>query len=709
MNTKKEIQAEGGEIILRNSKGDIAIIPAKYRLEAMDMVREGCHGCLDKLIETLPKYANKAEDGSVYGDPPKMQYQWSSGYNETLPTNLNTPTYDANKAHQDKLAEQKRQEELYRQQVAAEEVKRIAAELNATQTPVYNQPNNASIQYGQTDLRRQDAIDPNNRFMYPQLSDENNRSMGDFSLGVAGMALPIPALEGMGKIPSLGTGVKNMIKNIDNVNPYLFHNPKPSLNITNKPIQAPQNTHNLTLKSLEEGSPLRQSISKNTGEINVENALRSIEKSEGKAKYDLVRQGFPDELPKTMKWDDFEQAATSRLIPLETKINPVGNSGYGIETIGRKSKVVNENNIKSVQTTIDNLTTNKNKLKIDIEDTGGWSDNIGGRKYYEGEKYYKVDREIFKTEKEAQDYLVKRTNELENSIKQNTEQLNAYKNNEVAKEQYTLTFSNKEQLGKGSSAHNNPEETLGHTHIIIDADTPRTLNVTQLQSDAFQGTYNIMSKGKFQKASNNLSEVIDDRGIRYTEEQSKNFSQKQLLAKEHQSRYIQEIIDHAAKRGDIDKIRIPTSETAAKVQGYSKSKTTWMSEGQKVKFNDGEGIINDNTLWSGNLDVKLPNGETKLVSLEELKNYNKELIETFKSESKYTQAHQTILKKYQDMPKELKKLGIETKTVTDAKGNTWYEFDIPKSFKEGKGKIRAFEVIAPITGAGLGASQLNKE
>ena len=628
----KQIQAEGGEIILRNSKGDIAIIPAKYRLEAMDMVREGCHGCLDELIETLPKYADKAEDGSVYGDPPKMQYQWSSGYNETLPTNLNTPTYDANKAHQDKLAEQKRQEELYRQQVAAEEVKRIAAELNATQTPVYNQPNNASIQYGQTDLRRQDAIDPNNRFMYPQLSDENNRSMGDFSLGVAGMALPIPALEGMGKIPSLGTGVKNMIKNIDNVNPYLFHNPKPSLNITNKPIQAPQNTHNLTLKSLEEGSPLRQSISKNTGEINVENALRSIEKSEGKAKYDLVRKNFPDELPKSMKWDEFEQLATKDLIPLEHNIGG-GNPDYGIYRLG----------------------------------------------YSDGKPDYVVGQGQVQSTKS------------------------------VPKETYNLTLSNKDKFGKGSSTHNNTEETLGHIHLLIDADTPRTLNVTQLQSDAFQGTYNIMSKGKFQKASNNLSEVIDDRGIRYTEEQSKNFSQKQLLAKEHQSRYIQEIIDHAAKRGDIDKIRIPTSETAAKVQGYSKSKTTWMSEGQKVKFNDGEGIINDNTLWSGNLDVKLPNGETKLVSLEELKNYNKELIETFKSESKYTQAHQTILKKYQDMPKELKKLGIETKTVTDAKGNTWYEFDIPKSFKEGKGKIRAFEVIAPITGAGLGASQLNKE
>ena len=33
----------------------------------------------------------------------------------------------------------------------------------------------------------------------------------------------------------------------------------------------------------------------------------------------------------------------------------------------------------------------------------------------------------------------------------------------------------------------------------------------------------------------------------------------------------------------------------------------------------------------------------------------------------------------------------EVKIVTDSKGNTWYEFDIPERFKSGKGEIKAFK------------------
>ena len=38
-----------------------------------------------------------------------------------------------------------------------------------------------------------------------------------------------------------------------------------------------------------------------------------------------------------------------------------------------------------------------------------------------------------------------------------------------------------------------------------------------------------------------------------------------------------------------------------------------------------------------------------------------------------------------------KTFGIEPKTVTDSKGNSWYEFDIPAKFKKGKGEIKAFK------------------
>jgi hypothetical protein len=58
----------------------------------------------------------------------------------------------------------------------------------------------------------------------------------------------------------------------------------------------------------------------------------------------------------------------------------------------------------------------------------------------------------------------------------------------------------------------------------------------------------------------------------------------------------------------------------------------------------------------------------------------------------YDRDAETILKKYSEQPKLIKKLyGVEPKIVTDSKGNSWYEFDIPKSFKKGKGEIKAFK------------------
>jgi hypothetical protein len=73
----------------------------------------------------------------------------------------------------------------------------------------------------------------------------------------------------------------------------------------------------------------------------------------------------------------------------------------------------------------------------------------------------------------------------------------------------------------------------------------------------------------------------------------------------------------------------------------------------------------------------------------------------------YNKEHQTILKKYSEQPKTIKKLfGQEPTIVTDSKGNTWYEFDIPKKFKEGKGEIKAFGLspFALPTALGLGAA-----
>lgn len=59
------IEAEGGELILKNKAGDHVIIPKKYRKEVQDMIDEGCNDCIDALVDTLPAMKDYAEDGSL--------------------------------------------------------------------------------------------------------------------------------------------------------------------------------------------------------------------------------------------------------------------------------------------------------------------------------------------------------------------------------------------------------------------------------------------------------------------------------------------------------------------------------------------------------------------------------------------------------------------------------------------------------------------
>lgn len=87
MKTINKIEAEGGELVLRNSAGDIIIVPKKYRQEVQDMVKEGCFGCIDNLASTLPVMDEYAEDGTLIPEwppykkriippfPPQQTYQ----------------------------------------------------------------------------------------------------------------------------------------------------------------------------------------------------------------------------------------------------------------------------------------------------------------------------------------------------------------------------------------------------------------------------------------------------------------------------------------------------------------------------------------------------------------------------------------------------------------------------------------------------------
>jgi hypothetical protein len=66
----KNVEVEGGELSLRNSNGDIAIIPIKYRQQVEQWITEGNHTAIDELVSTLPTMANNAKKGLVVGEPP---------------------------------------------------------------------------------------------------------------------------------------------------------------------------------------------------------------------------------------------------------------------------------------------------------------------------------------------------------------------------------------------------------------------------------------------------------------------------------------------------------------------------------------------------------------------------------------------------------------------------------------------------------------
>lgn len=384
----------------------------------------------------------------------------------------------------------------------------------------------------------------------------------------------------------------------------------------------------LHLKSTMEGGPISKIVEPKTGLINTEQALAIIGKeSDGAKKLELVMKALGDNYPKKINYNDFRKKVQDVLIPLDKNIAE-HSSDYGLNRIGYD-----------------------------------WR----------------------------------------------------FSGHEKPLENKSIILSNKEKFGTGSPAHMNPKETLGHAHYLIDKENPNIFTVTQLQSDAFQSTYGIMPKAskstnlleteaksiqRLEKIQDHNKSVlnkmktqgVDEAGEPVSEYQIKqfenivkeqeefnnlkkahveNFSQKQLLDKNHQERYLQEIVDFASKKKDIDKIRIPTKETAAKVQNYTKT------SGEKIRQN-----------------VKQL---TKEEIENEIKDAPKEIRELYERAIRgedfemYRPDHQTVLKKYEENAKNVKKLfGEEPKVVTDNKGNTWYEFDIPKKFKSGKGEIKAF-------------------
>ena len=85
-----KVEAEHNELILENSHGDKVIIPANKRNWVKQKLSEGCHNCIDSLVETLPVASQYAQDGSVY--PPNKKVKVNQG-NKIKEYDISSPEY----------------------------------------------------------------------------------------------------------------------------------------------------------------------------------------------------------------------------------------------------------------------------------------------------------------------------------------------------------------------------------------------------------------------------------------------------------------------------------------------------------------------------------------------------------------------------------------------------------------------------------------
>lgn len=266
----------------------------------------------------------------------------------------------------------------------------------------------------------------------------------------------------------------------------------------------------------------------------------------------------------------------------------------------------------------------------------------------------------------------------------------------------TFTFESP-RIPIGNSTHYH-DTTLGHSRTYTTPDEPNILHVMESQSDwaqrpsikisipVAQSNYERILQSitrlqqQLEQSKANLEKGLAPDGyriqyewerrdiedlIRHDEEilafrkdratrydailHPEKYVQENYLKQNYLQRQLQENLSYAAQNKQT-KMRYPTPETAAKIEGYQ-STTEWVTpEGQvldpitSVQFNP----------VTGNFEA--PVGT---------------IIKQV-----YRPEHQTILKKYADFPKLFQKLykGQNVRTVTDAKGNTWYEVDVPKNY-----------------------------
>lgn len=466
------------------------------------------------------------------------------------------------------------------------------------------------------------------------------------------------------------------------------------------------------LKSLMRGNPLEKQISKN-GTVNVNN-VRALVGKGSKVEQAVVDKVLASEEfagKKAIDYNKFRKAVQDELITYE-RTPDTRWATYGEDAIGFRAGSPTE--LREIN---EARTFNDKRQVIEVYGT------------YEEKMQLRDMTHLFRdgemTEAEYDDAFDKLFSDF------------SHKRTGGAKSE-TYVFSSS-RIPNGSAKHYDPN-TLGHSRTYTTADEPDVLHVMESQSDwgqgykkmNFDGEYNQKRINSLERRINNLKESINSEteglmtekmndgsdmspwfadSLRKQIEKDKQLleeltveldmrrnpklaTQQDYLAENFTSRQIQENLRYAAEKGQT-KMRYPTRETAAKIEGYP----------EVEMYIDERGIKHD-TPYEYDQDIKAKldavqrrfdeisrsTNESDMPEYERLARELGELSDAYANSAvpiknakkvvSYVNEHEGILKKYDAFPKQYKKLykNADVRTVADPKGNTWYEVDVPENY-----------------------------
>lgn len=421
------------------------------------------------------------------------------------------------------------------------------------------------------------------------------------------------------------------------------------------------------IKSLMEGNPLEKQLSKQ-GTISLNSLKDHIAKGNAMEKevMNAALQQFKGQ--DKIDYNDFRKAVQDRLIKYQ-KTYSTKYEDYGAKRLGVRTP---ENFLGHIITDPEFEKKYDIKHKPKLNDDGSYSLKYFITNKETGNKYILQDdaKSVLEFVKVNIPDVYNRHKDPYDHIKFNT-----------------FTFSSN-KIPNGSNKHYSIN-TLGHSRTYIIPNEPDVLYVMESQSDWAQDQI-----GK-------VTMPLDDfktnpkTGQPFTPEELPEFrsimAQRNYLTDNYSQRQLQENLLYAAEN-ELKKMRYPTPETAAAIEGYEKNMPI---ENSELDLLNQKRIDLNNELINKHIQFQKARSNGNYLEYHVLGSELKDLLSFIKecdqkidelkldpSQWGYPQEYMTILKKYAAFPKMYEKLyGKGTvRTVTDTKGNTWYEVDVPDNF-----------------------------